>query len=66
MITAEFDPLRDEGIALVDAMRQAGVEVTHHHAEGMIHGYLQMIGMVDAAAEAMELSGQAIRTAFTT
>jgi len=66
VITAEFDPLRDEGIALVDAMRQAGVDVTHHHAEGMIHGYLQMIGMVDAATEAMELSAQAIRTAFTT
>lgn len=64
VITAEFDPLRDEGIALVDAMRHAAVEVQHHHAAGMIHGYLQMIGMVDAAEQAMELSGAAIRAAF--
>lgn len=64
VITAEFDPLRDEGIALVEAMRDAGVEATHHHDAGMIHGYLQMIGLVDAAAEAMQLSGEAIRKAF--
>ena len=66
VITAEFDPLRDEGIALVSGMRDAGVEVTHHHADGMIHGFLQMIGMVDAAEEAMELSGAVIRDAFGT
>jgi acetyl esterase len=66
VITAGFDPLRDEGIALVDAMRRAGVEVTHHNAEGMIHGYLQMMGMVDAATEAMDLSARAIREAFAT
>jgi acetyl esterase len=65
VITAEFDPLRDEDAALVDALRAAGVEVTHHHADGMIHGYLQMIGMIDAAAQAMELSGRAIRQAFS-
>ena len=66
VITAGFDPLRDEGMALVDAVRLAGVEVSHHNADGMIHGYLQMMGMVDAATEAMELSGQAVREAFRT
>ena len=37
--TAEYDVLRDEGIAYVEKLRAAGVSVTHHHAPDMHHNF---------------------------
>lgn len=39
VITAGFDPLRDEGYALIDRARAAGVHVVAHHYPDMIHGF---------------------------
>jgi acetyl esterase len=39
-MTAEFDPLRDEGVAYAEKLRLAGVEVEHIHAEDQMHGFL--------------------------
>jgi acetyl esterase len=47
--TAEHDPLRDEGIALTERMRAAGVPVEHVHERGLVHGFLGL-GYVSAAA----------------
>jgi len=41
VVTADFDPLRDEGIAYADRLEGAGVTVHHHHFEGVIHGLLR-------------------------
>jgi acetyl esterase len=38
--TAQYDPLRDEGIALAEQLDRAGVEVQHVPGPGMIHGYV--------------------------
>jgi acetyl esterase len=46
--TAEFDPLRDEGIAFADALSAAGVPVVRHTGAGLIHGYFGM-GLLSAA-----------------
>ncbi len=40
MMTAEFDPLRDEGIAYAQRLAEAGVEVEHLHVEDQMHGFL--------------------------
>jgi acetyl esterase len=40
VMTAEFDPLRDEGVAYAEKLRLAGVEVEHVHVEDQMHGFL--------------------------
>jgi acetyl esterase len=44
--TAEYDPLRDEGIAYAEKLRAAGIKVTHFHAPDMHHNFLVHPGTV--------------------
>ncbi|WP_238325175.1 alpha/beta hydrolase [Rhodococcoides fascians] len=46
---AEFDPMRDQGLAYAQAMGEAGVPTTVHNGAGLIHGVFDMIGTVPAA-----------------
>lgn len=45
VVTAGFDPLLDEGAALVAALEQAGVPVDHHCEERLIHGFANLVGV---------------------
>lgn len=54
VITAEYDPLRDEGLAYADKLEKAGVQVESTCYEGMIHGFFWMDGMMDKGKEAIE------------
>lgn len=52
--TAGFDPLRDEGQAYAERLREASALTAHRELPGLIHGYVQMGGRVPAAARALE------------
>ena len=55
VLTAEYDPLRDEGKLFADKLKQQGVRCNYKCYEGMIHGFLNHMYMMpfDAGAEAM-------------
>jgi acetyl esterase/lipase len=54
VVTAEFDPLRDEGTAYADALRAAGGSVTHLRAGGQIHTSLTAVGALLTPTEIRE------------
>jgi acetyl esterase/lipase len=50
VVTADFDPLRDEGIAYAQALSAAGVPARHIRARGHTHTSLTMVDMVLSGA----------------
>ena len=64
ILTAGFDPLRDEAIAYAAKLKQAGVTVTHVEYPTMIHGFLTMQNWIPLAAQAIGAAGQAIKDAL--
>jgi acetyl esterase len=62
VITAEFDPLRDEGEAFAARLEEAGNAVTLRRFDGMIHGFFRFTGIMDAAKEAADLVGEFLAT----
>jgi acetyl esterase len=51
VVTAGFDPLRDEGEAYADLLAEHGVEVTKVRYDSMIHGFFNMVGVGREARE---------------
>jgi acetyl esterase len=66
VITAEYDPLRDEGIAYAEQLQAAGVQVTHRHHEDMFHDFFSFVNLIDAGNEAVERVGAEIRALVAT
>jgi len=63
LITAEHDPLRDEGFAYADRLRDARVPVEHRHYGSQIHAFFSFTGVLDDADKAVSEAGAAIRAA---
>jgi acetyl esterase len=64
VLTAGFDPLRDEGRAYAERLSGAGVEVAYREYPDMAHGFLLMGGVLDVANIAMSDCCAALRGAF--
>lgn len=64
VVTAECDPLRDEGDAYAARLAAAGVRVEHCRAEGMIHGFLQYAAIVPEVAPLLDRIGARLRAAL--
>jgi acetyl esterase len=63
VVTAEHDPLRDEGFAYADRLRVARVPVEHRHFGSQIHAFFTFTGVLDDADKAVNDAGAAIRSA---
>jgi acetyl esterase/lipase len=61
VVTAEFDPLRDEGIAYAEAMAAAGVPVEQLQARGHIHSSFTMVDVIATGVSGREKMAEALR-----
>jgi len=64
VLTAEYDPLRDDGLKYVAALRAAGVPVTHHHYDDMIHAFFSLVNVLERGNEAVAQVGAEVRAAL--
>ncbi len=64
IITAEFDPLRDEGEGYAQALSDAGVPTYYECVPGLIHGFLGFAEMIPEAKEARNAACQRLVAAL--
>jgi acetyl esterase len=64
LITAELDPLRDEGEAYADALEAAGVGVERRRVAGTPHGFWRFGAVSHLARETMADAGKAVAAAL--
>lgn len=64
VLTAGYDPLRDEGNDYARRLAEAGVAVDHRPHPTMIHGFFAMAGITPVAMDAMEAAAAGVRAAL--
>jgi acetyl esterase len=65
LLSAEYDPLRDEGEAFAHRLEEAGVKTRLQRCEGMIHGFVSMAAFVTRAQAALESAAADLRQALS-
>lgn len=65
VITAECDPIRDQGEAYARRLEEAGIPVVLRRYEGAIHAFFQMGAVIEAGKQAVADAADALRAAFT-
>jgi acetyl esterase len=61
VIIAEYDPLRDEGLAYAEKLSAAGVDVTVRTYDDMLHGFFTMPNFIQRGNEAIADAGAFVR-----
>ena len=61
VITAEYDPLRDEGEEYAVRLREAGAQVTLTRYDGMLHGFFQMAAIMADGRRSIEQVAMALK-----
>ena len=64
VVTAGYDPMRDEGAEYARVLDEAGNDVTHTHYPSVVHGFLNMEGVVDRAYDAVDAVAEEVRDAL--
>jgi len=64
ILTADYDPLRDEGMAYAAALKASGTPARHVRARGHTHTSITMVGVVISGAPLRAQLGQALRDFF--
>ena len=62
-VSAEYDPLRDQGFAYLERLQADGIPVTHYHYDDQIHGFFAFVNLFESADEAVAKVGADIRDA---
>ncbi len=62
VVTAGFDPLRDDGVALAERFAAEGTPVEHRHYPAMAHGFCSLSDRVGVAADALSAVAADVRT----
>ncbi len=65
IITAEFDPLRDEGEVFADRLVKHGVPTRLERFDGMIHGFFGMTDLLAGSRQAMSLAADELKAVFS-
>ena len=64
VLTAGYDPLRDEGLQYANALSAAGVSTQYVCFERQVHGFITMGRVIDEARTAVTLCASALRRAW--
>jgi len=64
IVTAGFDPIRDDGLCYATQLRAAGVPVELLHYPGQFHGFLNFDSIIGAARDALKRMGASLARAF--